>query len=242
MTHMHIPDGILPVWLWVSGFLIMACLLAFSLYRLRGMDMKKKIPLLGVLSAVMLVAMSLEIIPIAYHLNLSVVTGILLGPSLGFVAAVIVNLMLAFLGHGGITVIGLNTILLGAEAMLGHTFFYFFSKRLSTYWRAALATVLALFLVSLLLITIVGISHVDPQSYRHEQVHEIEPERGHDAAVPASLTTFAVIVLSLGVIGWIIEGAITGAVIRFISQVRPDLLAHTLHKDTCRTDPSRCAP
>ena len=242
MTHMHIPDGILPVWLWVSGFLIMACLLAISLYRLRGMDMKKKIPLLGVLSAVMLVAMTLEIIPIAYHLNLSVVTGILLGPSLGFVAAVIVNLMLAFLGHGGITVIGLNTILLGAEAMLGHTFFYFLTKRLSTYWRAALATVLALFLVSLLLITIVGISHVDPQTYRHEHGYEAEPEHGHDAAVPASLTTFAVVVLSLGVIGWIIEGAITGAVIRFISQVRPDLLAHTLHKDTCRTDPSRCGP
>ena len=242
MTHMHIPDGILPVWLWASGFLIMACLLAFSLYRLRGMDMKKKIPLLGVLSAVMLVSMSLEIIPIAYHLNLSVATGILLGPSLGFVAAVIVNLMLAFLGHGGITVIGLNTILLGAEAMLGHTFFYFLTKRLSTYWRAALATVLALFLVSLLLITIVGISHIDPQTYRHEHGHESGLESGHDAAVPASLTTFAVIVLSLGVIGWIIEGAITGAVIRFISQVRPDLLAHTLHKDTCRTGPSRCGP
>jgi len=232
MTHMHIPDGILPVWLWVSGFLIMACLLAVSLYRLRGMDMKKKIPLLGVLSAVMLVAMSLEIIPIAYHLNLSVATGILLGPSLGFVAAVIVNLMLAFLGHGGITVIGLNTILLGTEAMLGHTFFYLLTKRLSTYWRASLSTVLALLLVSLLLIAIVGISHVDPQAYSHEH--------GHDAAGTSSLANFAIVVLSLGVIGWIIEGAITGAVIRFISQVRPDLLAHTLHKDTCRTDPSRC--
>ena len=237
---MHIPDGILPVWLWVSGFLIMACLLAFSLYRLRGMDMKKKIPLLGVLSAVMLVAMSLEIIPIAYHLNLSVATGILLGPSLGFVAALIVNLMLAFMGHGGITVIGLNTILLGAEAMLGHTFFYFLTQRLSTYWRAALATVLALFLVSLFLIAIVGISHIDPQTYGHE--HEVVSEHGHDNAASTSLTTFAVVVLSLGVIGWIIEGAITGAVIRFISQVRPDLLAHTLHKDTCRTDPSRCRP
>jgi cobalt/nickel transport system permease protein len=242
MTHMHIPDGILPVWLWVSGFLIMACLLAFSLYRLRGMDMKKKIPLLGVLSAVMLVAMSLEIIPIAYHLNLSVATGILLGPSLGFVAAFIVNLMLAFLGHGGITVIGLNTILLGAEAMLGHTFFYLLTTRLSVYWRASLATVLALLLVSLLLITIVGVSHVAPQAFSHEQGQEAGPDHGHATEVPASIATFAIIVLSLGAVGWLIEGAITGAVIRFISQVRPDLLAHTLHKVTCKTDPSRCAP
>ena len=38
MTHMHIPDGVLPVWLWLSGFLLMVLVLAFSLYRLRGMD------------------------------------------------------------------------------------------------------------------------------------------------------------------------------------------------------------
>src|SRR5512139_4286243 len=150
MTHMHIPDGILPVWLWVSGFLVMAAVLWICLYRLRGMDRKKKIPLLGVLSAVMLVAMSLEILPIAYHLNLSVATGILLGPSLGFVAAFIVNLMLALLGHGGITVMGLNTLLLGTEAMLGHTLFFLLPSRLPVFWRAALATVLALFTVTVL--------------------------------------------------------------------------------------------
>src|SRR5512137_2829947 len=133
MTHMHIPDGILPVWLWVSGLLAMAAVLAVCLFRLRSMDRRKKIPLLGVLSAAMLVAMSLEILPIAYHLNLSVVAGILLGPSLGFIAAFIVNSMLALLGHGGITVMGLNTLLLGAEAMLGHALFYVITKRLSLY-------------------------------------------------------------------------------------------------------------
>ncbi len=239
MTHMHIPDGLLPVWLWVSGFLVMACLLTFSLYRLRNMDMKKKIPLLGVLSAAMLVVMSLEILPLAYHLNLSVAAGILLGPSLGFVAAFIVNLMLALMGHGGITVIGLNTLLLGAEAMLGHTLFYFLTKRLSTYWRAALATVLSLVLVSLLLVAIVGISHADSDLFTHRH-GRVELEHGHDAEGSSSLSTFAVIVLSLGSIGWIIEAAITGAVIRFISQVKPDLLTHVLHKDTCREEIGGC--
>src|SRR5512145_2918990 len=104
MTHMHIPDGILPFWLWGGGLLLMAAVLAVCLYRLRRMDRRRNIPLLGVLSAAMLVSMSLEVFPIAYHLNLSVVTGLLLGPSLGFVAAFIVNVMLALLGHGGITV------------------------------------------------------------------------------------------------------------------------------------------
>ena len=113
MTHMHIPDFVLPVWLWVSGFVVMAAALWVSLVRLRSMDKKREIPLLGAISAAMIVAMSLEILPIAYHINLSVVAGILLGPSLGFVAAFIVNLMLALLGHGGVSVIGLNTLLLG---------------------------------------------------------------------------------------------------------------------------------
>jgi ABC-type Co2+ transport system permease subunit len=59
-----------------------------------------------------------------------------------------------------------------------------------------------------------------------EQTHD-----HHDEPESSSLRTFAVIVLSLGSIGWIIEGAITGAVIQFISRVRPDLLAHGLHKE-----------
>ena len=240
MTHMHIPDGILPVWLWVSGFLAMAAVLAFCLYRLRGMDRKKKIPLLGVLSAVMLVAMSLEILPIAYHLNLSVAAGILLGPSLGFIAAFIVNSMLALLGHGGITVMGLNTLLLGAEAMLGHTLFYFLPDRLSTFWRAAIATLLTLFLVSLCLIGIVAISHADSDQFFHHHDRK-GGDHGKEAA-PASVSTFATMVLSLGLIGWIIEAAITGAVIRFISQVKPDLLSHVLHKDTCRSGHQGCKP
>jgi cobalt/nickel transport system permease protein len=233
MTHMHIPDGILPVWLWISGFLVMAAVLAFCLHRLRGMDRKKKVPLLGVLSAVMLVVMSLEILPIAYHLNLSVAAGILLGPALGFIAAFIVNLMLALMGHGGVTVMGLNTLLLGTEAMLGHTFFYLLRRKLTIFWSAAIATALALVLVTACLIGIVAVSRTDADLFTHgHEVHGAIHERG---AAPQQISTFAYLVLSLGLLGWILEAVVTGAVIRFLSQVKPDLLAHILHKDTCRT-------
>src|SRR5450759_535267 len=152
MTHLHIPDGILPVGLWVLGLIVMVFALGFSLFRLRGMDRVKKIPLLGAVAAVMLVAMSLEILPLAYHINLSVVAGILLGPALGFLAAFIANLMLALMGHGWITVIRLNTLLLGSEAVLGHALFYFFKKRLPVFWSAAVATVLTLIMTTLALI------------------------------------------------------------------------------------------
>lgn len=226
MTHMHIPDFVLPVWLWVSGLVVMAAGLWVSLVRLRSMDMKKKIPLLGAISAAMIVAMTLEILPLAYHINLSVVAGILLGPALGFVAAFIVNLMLALLGHGGISVLGLNTILLGLEAVLGHTFFSLFKRFSPVFWRAAVATVLTLFTTTLLLIGIVAASNLDPGTFLHPDEHGLAPQ---EPAV--SVPKFALLVLSLGVFGWIIEAAITGSVVKFISQVKPDLLFHKLHKN-----------
>jgi cobalt/nickel transport system permease protein len=223
MTHMHIPDGILPVWLWALGFILLSLFLGFTLHRLRTMDMKKMIPLLGTLSAAMLVGMSIPILP-GYHINLSVVTGILIGPSLGFVAAFIANLILAFMGHGGITVVGLNTLLLGSEAVLGHTVFYLFTKRLPVFWRAALATLMTLFITTTILIGIVAMAHIDPEMLHHGEDH------GHGTTGQGSVSTFAMLVLTIGAVGWIIEAAITGAVVRFISQVKPDLLGHVLHE------------
>lgn len=231
MTHMHIPDGILPAGLWLIGLLLMALVVGISLFRLRGMDRAKKIPLLGAVSAVMLVAMNLEILPLAYHINLSVVAGILLGPALGFLSAFITNLMLALMGHGGITVVGLNTLLLGSEAILGHTLFYLFKKRLPVFWSAAIATVLTLIMTTLALIGIVAASRIAPELISHGGEH------GLHSGGRLSVQTFAIMLVSLGSMGWLIEAAITGAVVKFISQVKPDLLAHTLHreKDGCCT-------
>jgi cobalt/nickel transport system permease protein len=203
----------------------MAIAVGFSLFRLRGIDRAKKIPLLGAVTAVMLVAMSLEILPLAYHINLSVVAGILLGPALGFLAAFIANLMLALVGHGGITVIGLNTLLLGSEAVLGHTLFYLFKRRISVFWSAATATVLTLFMTTVALIGVVAVSHISPELMSHGDEH------GFLHQGQMSVRTFAIMVLSLGSIGWIIEAAVTGAVVRFISQVKPELLDHALHRE-----------
>jgi cobalt/nickel transport system permease protein len=220
---MHIPDGILPVWLWVSGFLIMAVALWWSVHRVRSMDMKLKVPLLGALSAAMLVGMSVPILP-GYHINLTVVTGILLGPSLGMIAAFIVNFVLALVGHGGITVIGLNTLLLGSETVLGHALFSIF-RRLPVFWRAVSATIGTLFTTTMILIGIVAISHLDPEMLHHGETHAGTLHR------ETSLSSFALIVLSVGSIGWLVEAAISGAVVKFIAQVKPDLLVHRLHKN-----------
>ncbi|MGE5172464.1 MAG: energy-coupling factor ABC transporter permease [Betaproteobacteria bacterium] len=230
---MHIPDGILPVRIWLLGFLIMSLVMAVSLLLLRNRDLKKKIPLLGAVSAAMLVAMSLEIVPLSYHINLSVVAGILLGPALGFLAAFITNLMLALIGHGGITVIGLNTLLLGTEAILGHTLFYLLYKPLPVFWRAIASTVLTLFITTMLLIGVVASSHLDPELFAHED-HGAEQGTLHEGHI--SVERFAAMTLTLGVFGWIIEAAITGAVVTFIARVKPDLLGHVLHREKSAKD------
>jgi len=223
---MHIPDGVLPVWLWILGLIIMSCIVGFCVVRLKTMDMRKKIPLLGAVSAAMLVAMSLEILPLAYHINLSVIAGILLGPALGFLAAFITNLILSLMGHGGVTVIGLNTLLLGSEAVLGHTFFFLLKNRMTVFTRAALATITTLVITTLALIGIVAVAHIDPDLMLHAEEHA-----GHHHELELSLSRFAVMALSLGSLGWIIEAFITGVVVKFIAQVKPDMLAHVLHKD-----------
>ncbi len=234
MTHMHIPDGILPVRIWLIGFMAMFLIMAISLIRLRSRDLKREIPLLGAVSAAMLVAMSLEILPIAYHINLSVVAGILLGPALGFIAAFITNLVLALMGHGGVTVIGLNTLLLGAEAIFGHTLFFVFPKSLPVFWRAAVATVLTLFITTGALIGIVAASHLEPEMFTHQNEGH-GPEQGSQHEEHLSVSRFATMVLTLGSIGWIIEAAITGAVVSFIARVKPDLLGHVLHRGANRS-------
>ena len=84
MSHIHLPDGVLPIWLWVSGF-IGAILVGVILFRLHKQeDLSRRLPLLGMMAAVMVLGASVEIVPIAYHVNLTVVSGILLGPSLVF--------------------------------------------------------------------------------------------------------------------------------------------------------------
>jgi cobalt/nickel transport system permease protein len=225
MTHMHIPDGLLPVWLWLPGLFFMLIALGFSIFRIKSMDMKMKIPLLGTLSAAMLVVMSIEIAPLAYHINLSVVTGILLGPSLGFVAAFITNFVLALIGHGGITVIGLNTLLLGSEAVLGHVFFTLLGTRVPLFWRAAVSTVFALLITTGLLIGIVAVANMDPHSFL--EVHD--EHKGGVSAGPISLTRFTLITMGFGALGWAMEAAITGSAVRFIATVKPDLIRHALH-------------
>jgi cobalt/nickel transport system permease protein len=218
---MHIPDGVLPVWLVTAGWLAAALILAFCIKKVDGTDLKRKIPLLGIISALMIVGMTLEIVPIAYHINLTVVAGIVLGPSLAFIAVFIVDLLISMFGHGGVTVVGLNTIIIGAEAVLGYYLFQLFRvvmNNKSLFWESSIAALLSLFLSTSIMLGIVYMSRVSP---------EMIGDAGHlisEAGGGINFPRFAKTVFILCPLGWILESVITGLVVKYVFRVRPDLI------------------
>ncbi|MBI2487980.1 MAG: energy-coupling factor ABC transporter permease [Deltaproteobacteria bacterium] len=240
MSHMHIPDGVLPLWLVFAGWIITFGILSFCIMRVKNVKLEQKLPLIGIVSALMIVGMTLEIVPIAYHVNLSVIAGIVLGPSLAFIAVFIVELIIAMFGHGGITVVGLNSLIVGAEAALGFYLFRVFwgvvsDGRLSAGLSSALAAVFSLILSSSLMIGIVYMSqaspgrilHKDEQSSDEKMLSQGLFERHEKHLVldkKIDIERFAKTVFFLGIFGWMLESVITGFVIGYVFRVRPDLI------------------
>lgn len=236
MSHIHLPDGVLPVWLWVAG-LALTILIGAVLFRsFKKERVPRRLPLLGMMAAVMVLGASVEIVPIAYHINLTVISGILLGPSLIFLATLVVNVILALFGHGGITVLGLNTLTLSIEGILGCVLFRMFRrifKRLSP--AVFLATFLALLVSTFSMIGVVSLG----KSHYGELIHQEDPQgvfefkllkekkdhpENDETKDEINLKRFMAIVLPLSLIGWILEGVITTLIARYIQRLRPDLL------------------
>ena len=235
MSHIHFPDGVLPIWLWASGFVV-AILVGGILLRLtKKEELTRRLPLLGMMAAVMVLGASVEIVPIAYHVNLTVFSGVLLGPSLIFLATFVVNVILALFGHGGITVIGLNTLTLSIEGILGYYFFRLIWKVLKRLTPAIfLATFIALLFSTFAMIGVVslGTSHYEELIHQEGkgifEFHLSKEKEEHHPGVAVeekvNLRRFVAIVLPLGFIGWILEGVITALIARYIYRLRPDLL------------------
>ncbi len=234
MSHLHIPDGVIPIGWLAIGYLLTALILAVALWRVRGEEASRRLPRLGIVAALMLVGMSVEIGIIGYHINLSVLAGILLGPWLGFVAAFMVNLILALFGHGGITVVGLNTLIVGSETIIGGALYQLLQRRIKGQWAAAIAVVVTLALSTTLMIAIVALTRTEPALVFHgPSGNEPAPllsfellsgsENGNPMA-SLDLVRFAELVYALGAIGWVIEAAFTAAVVGFFARTRPDLV------------------
>lgn len=236
MSHIHLPDGTMPASWWIAGLVVTAAILMLCIRSIDGQQARQKVPFLGAMAALMLVTMSVPLGPLPFHLNLTVLTGIVAGPALGFITVFLVNGMLSFLGHGGITTIGLNTLITGIEVVLGWWVFHRLLRRRGLSGRAVIAPVLALVISISLTLALVGLStgtweatlpHGDDG---HETaltaLHQGESSSLLDALGEveflgmAGVGALAVIL----VLGLLTETVATLMVVRFFAKVRPDLL------------------
>jgi cobalt/nickel transport system permease protein len=117
----HISDGILAPWLWGSGWVITAAILAYALKKMKIDD----VPKLSVITAAVFVAslIHFQAGPTSVHLVLNGFAGVTLG-ILAYPCIFIALVLQAFLfQHGGVTTIGINTVNMGVPALI--SFFIF---------------------------------------------------------------------------------------------------------------------
>jgi cobalt/nickel transport system permease protein len=254
VSHIHIPDGVLPTWLWALGWVAALALLALASHFARRAESRKAVPLVGAVSALVLVAMGSEIVPIAYHINLTVIAGVLLGPWLGAISAFVVVLVLALLGHGGVTVVGLNTLVIATEMALGWALVragvrVFGRPRVALV--SGIATVLTLAVTTTLLVGIVALAGAAPGATAREtgaldpdtlefrnpfssgvlsigllggEEHGDEGEGAHAGEEGLAVGRFAAVVYTLGPLGWLLEAFVTAGILGYVARVRPTLV------------------
>ncbi|HSA06618.1 MAG TPA: energy-coupling factor ABC transporter permease [Candidatus Gastranaerophilales bacterium] len=249
MSHLHIPDGIISIWLWVLGYLVTGFYLFFFYKHLKKSKQHKKIAVVNVFTALMLLSMSIPIpFILPYHINLSALSGIILGPFYAGPAIFIVNIILAFVGHGGITMVGLNTFVLTIEALIAFLLFKALKKKFHNIFNAAFAsTFIALVISTFLTIGIVyaGTQNLEFVTEHHhhegehndhdhaEKAHEhLENDHQDHAEEPLASTNqekfdikrFLMLILLTGSLGWTLESFLTGFIVNYLSKVKPDLL------------------
>ncbi len=177
--HIEIPDGVLPPWLWIAGFVLVAALLVIAIYFAKKQE--EKMPLAALFAALSLIVMSIPLgLPV--HINLMVLVGIIVGPWWALIVSFIVNSLLASIGHGGVTVIGLNTLLLWSQALLGFYLFGLVKKMISKKSPAlkgvtgGVVTFLSLMISFLLLGGMVFAINLNPEEIL---IHDHSHEHGH---------------------------------------------------------------
>ena len=211
MAHIHLEDGALsPLWalLWWAAAV---AIVAVALYALK----RKRVPVrrltVGAMCAAVGIAAFMITIPVfgGVHLNLTPLIGILAGPAVGSVAALLMNLFGAAVGHGGWGVIGVNAVVNIVEVMIGYYAYRNLRERLriGRFVSGFSATTVALVISAIIVVAIIAVAGI-------QESHLEEEETAHNLAL------IAVANVVMGVI----EGFITGYIIVFIGKVRPALL------------------
>jgi cobalt/nickel transport system permease protein len=194
----HLMDGVLSMPVVVVGAVVAVAAVGYGLRQVDG----ERVPYVGLMSAAFFVA-SLVHVPLGPS-NVHLILNGLLGTVLGWTAvpAIFVGLLLQaiFFGYGGITVLGVNTLIMGLPAV---ACWYMFARPLRTgsavFWgglAGAVSVVLTCGGMALALLL-----------------------SGREFLPAAQL----VLLTHLPVLA--VEAALTGTIAAFLRQVKPEVLA-----------------
>jgi cobalt/nickel transport system permease protein len=118
---MHLSDGIINGDVCLAGYVVSVLITTYSLKKIPAEDTPK----IAVVTAAFFIAslIHIKIGPSSVHLVLNGLVGILLG--IAAFPSIFVGLLLQAIvfGHGGITTLGVNSIIMGTPAMLSYFLF-----------------------------------------------------------------------------------------------------------------------
>jgi len=192
-------------------FTIAAGIISVALYRLgRGQIPTRKLAIASMCVAVGFAAFQIEIPAFGgIHLNLTPLMGILVGPALGSLCVLTINIFSAAIGHGGWSMIGANTLVNTVEVFLGFYVYRFLRRYAKTgrFYSGFGATATALTVSALVAVAIVSVSLIQGSTQTREQTM-------------ANMTVLAIGNIVMG----LFEGVVTGYIVSFLGKMRPDLI------------------
>jgi len=211
LAHIHLEDGSFTLFWVLAWWIVALVLIGVSLVWVRKV---KKISDRQLTLAAFCTAAAFAIFQVSIpffggvHLNLTPLIGILLGPAIGALVVLIINILSAAIGHGGWGLIGANLIINVTELAVAYGVWR--SLRMvipGGFARAGIATLAGLFCGNVAMIAIIVISGIQGTAQTSSQIL-------------AGL--FLVAGINMGVA--VIESFITGLIIVSIMKARPDML------------------
>jgi cobalt/nickel transport system permease protein len=212
MAHIHLEDGAFsPLWLLVWSA-IAAILIAIVLLANRRKEIPpRKIAIAAMCASVGFAVFMVEVpTPVGpVHMNFTPLIGILAGPGMGSLVALVINVFGAAIGHGGWGMVGPNSIVNIVEVVIGYYAFRFFKTKTKTgdFWSGFSATTIALTISAFLVVLIVSVSEIQGSSLT----------RGE------TLNNMLILAIA-NIVTAVVEGIVTGYIVSFLGRVRPDLL------------------
>lgn len=210
---MHIPDGMLPGSVCIAGYALTAAGTAIALNRIKKLDNpRQEIPKVSVLTAAFFVAswIHIPIPPTSVHLLLNGLLGALMG-HFAFPAILIALFLQAVMfGHGGLTTLGVNQIIMGFPAVLAALLFSGL-KNMAVHKKwgmpaVGLATGILGIGGSLLLFLLVLVSFIPAN---------VDP-------VAEKAAIYATVIAHLPLV--VIEGIFSAMVVSYLQKIKPELL------------------